>query len=80
MGASVVACYDAPPVLELGEHVLDFVALLVEALVIIAGLFSVLPAWDAGRDVPGCQLIAEPVAVIAPVADESRTLSRAHRG
>ena len=34
MGASVVAGVDAPPVLEASEHVLDFVALAVEGLVV----------------------------------------------
>lgn len=30
MGAAVVACMDAPPVLELAEHVLNLVPLSVE--------------------------------------------------
>lgn len=34
MGASVVSGCDAPPVLELGEEVLDPVALLVKLLVV----------------------------------------------
>ena len=34
VGASVVAGGDAPPVLELGEHVLDLVALMVESPVV----------------------------------------------
>jgi hypothetical protein len=32
MGAAIVAGVDAPPVLELAEHVLDFVALSIEGL------------------------------------------------
>ena len=41
MGASVIACGDASPVLELGEHVLDFVALAVERFVIVQRLLAV---------------------------------------
>ena len=37
MGASVVACGDAAPVLELGEQVLDLVPLPVEGFVIGEG-------------------------------------------
>ena len=33
MGAAVVAGVDAPPILQLAEHVLDLVALAVERLV-----------------------------------------------
>ena len=50
MGASVVACCDASPVLELGEEVLDLVALAIERLVV--GIWD-LPAAarrDAGLD------------------------------
>ena len=67
MGASVVTCCDAPPVFKLGKHVLDFVALFVECLVIIDGLLSVFPAWDARCNAPCGKLIAKPVAVIAAI-------------
>ena len=39
MGASVVAGVDAPPVLELAEHVLDLVALAIELLSCAIGIF-----------------------------------------
>ena len=42
MGASVVAGCDASPVLELGEQVLDLVALAVERLVVGEGDFAAL--------------------------------------
>jgi hypothetical protein len=72
MGASVVARSDTSPILELGEHVLDFMALLVERLVIIDGLLAVFPARNTRNDITDGQRIAEPVAVIASVSDERR--------
>lgn len=41
MCAAVVASVDTPPVLQLAEHVLDFVALAVERLVVWDLNFSV---------------------------------------
>ena len=41
MGAAVIACGDASPVLELGEHVLDLVALAVERPVVRDRYFAV---------------------------------------
>ena len=38
MGAAVIACGDASPVLELGEHVFDLVALAVERFIILQRL------------------------------------------
>ena len=70
MGASVVTCCDAPPVFKLGKHVLDFVALFAECLVIIDDLLSVFLAWNTRCNTPCGKLIAEPVAVIAAIGNE----------
>ena len=69
-GASIVACCDAPPILDFGEHVLDLMTLFVECLVIVDDLLSVYSAWHTRRDASRGQLITEPVTVIASVGDE----------
>jgi hypothetical protein len=48
MGAAVIACGGASPVLELGEHVLDLVALAVERFVIFQRLRAVFGGRDTG--------------------------------
>jgi hypothetical protein len=68
--ASVVAGVDAPPVLELAEHVLDLVALAVERSVV--GICTLRLAFDGmqgamPRSVRAC---AEPVGVVALVAEQ----------
>ncbi len=74
MGASVIARGDAPPVFELGEHILDFMALAVKGFVIIECLLAVF-GW---RDARYCALIgqcfAEPIAVVTPIAQQSGCL------
>ena len=74
MSTSVVACGDASPILELGEHVLDFVALTIERFVIIKRLLG-------RRDARDCtalnQAIAESVAVIAAVGNQRGGLGQA---
>jgi hypothetical protein len=37
MGASVIACVDAPPIFEAGEQVFDFMPLAIEFFVEIGG-------------------------------------------
>ena len=69
-GASIVACCDAPLILDFGEHVLDLMTLFVERLVIADDLLSVYSAWDTRRDASRGLLITEPVTVIASVGDE----------
>ena len=61
MGASVVACGDAPPVFELAEHVLDPVTLLVEHRIVRDRDFPVCFRRDAGCDAACKQGIPEPV-------------------
>ena len=71
MGASVVACCDASPVLELGEEVLDLVPLAIECLVVGKGFLPALRGRDARLDAPIGKSLAEPCAVIAPVGDQA---------
>jgi hypothetical protein len=70
VGAAVVACGDAAPVLEPAEHALDAVALLVDVGVVGDRRLSVRPARDAGRDLEIDQGLAEPVTGVAFVGDQ----------
>ena len=70
MGAAVVACGDASPVLELGEHILDLVALAVERFVVFQRLLAVFGRRDTGNDATLGQDMAEPVAVVAAIGDQ----------
>lgn len=42
MGASLVACEDAPPVLESAEHILDLIALAIKHSIVLDLDLSVL--------------------------------------
>ena len=70
MGASVVAGVDAPPVFEASEHVLDPVTGFVEFLVIGDLLDAVRFRRDAGRNAARQQGGAQPIGVVAFVADQ----------
>jgi hypothetical protein len=70
VGASVVPGGDAAPVLELGEHVLDPVALLVERLVIGQRDFPAFGGGDAGLAAPFGESVPEPIAVVAAIGKE----------
>jgi hypothetical protein len=70
VGAPVVAGGDAPPVLELGEHILDFVALLIERLIIGQRDFPAFGGRDAGLAASFGESFSKPIAVIAPVSDQ----------
>jgi hypothetical protein len=50
VSAAVVACVDAPPVLEFPEHILDLMPCLVEVAVMGDGYLSVGSRGDAGDD------------------------------
>ena len=71
MGAAVVSCGDASPVLEPAEHALDAVALPVEVYVVqrIGAFRFARPGIQAvtSRTVRDC---ADPVAVVALVGDQ----------
>ena len=70
MSTSVVAHCDAPPVLELGEQVFDFVARSIDRLVIGERRLSAFRWRNAGFGPAFCQRRAKPVAVIAAVGDQ----------
>jgi hypothetical protein len=68
MGASVVACCDAPPVLEPAEHVFDPVALPLKHGVIRDRDVPVRSRRNAGCDAASKQGIPEPVSIVATVS------------
>src|SRR5437764_14706450 len=70
VGAAVVAGGDAAPVLEFGEHVLDFVALLIERLVIGQRDFPALGGRNARLGASFGESFSKPIAVIAPISDQ----------
>lgn len=70
VSASVVAGGDAPPILELGEHVLDPMALFVERLVIGQRDFSAFGGRNARLAASLAEGGPEPIAVIASVGDQ----------
>lgn len=70
VGASVVACVDAAPIVEFAEHVLDLVTLAVEHGVVRDGHLSVGLRWDAEGDATLVQRGAELVGIVAPVGQQ----------
>ena len=78
MGAAIVAHGDPPPVLDAVEHDLDFMALLVEGLVVAAFSFAMPAGRDAGGDAPVPQCGTEPVGVVTPVSEEFLSIRHHH--
>ena len=76
MGASIVSCCDASPVLEPGEQVLDLVALAVENRIIGVWDFAASARRDAGLDASCFQFLPEPGAVVSAIGDEMRYLGQ----
>ena len=70
MCASVIAGVDAPPILELSEHVLDFMAVSIEATVIWNLDFAVGFRGDTGLNSTVSKGGAEPICVISLVAQK----------
>ena len=70
MGAAVVACVDAPPVLEAAEPVLDAMALPVEDGVVRDRHLARAGGRDAGCDAALGERGAEAVAVVAAVTEQ----------
>ena len=68
MSASVVAGMDAPPVLKSTECILDLVPFAIENAIMFDRLCAVGLRWDAGRDIPDRESLAEPVGVLSLVA------------
>lgn len=58
------------PVLELVEHVLDFMALAVEGHLVRDGHLAVRLRRDAGGDATLGQSMVESVAIVAPVGQQ----------
>lgn len=71
MGTSVIACCDAPPILELGEKVLDLVSATIEVFVVDVRFLPAFRGRDAGLDAPCEELFSEPGAVVALIGDEA---------
>ena len=65
--AAVISCCDAAPVFEFTEHVLDFVALLVESFIVCDLYLSVLLGRDAGLDAFAFQSLSEPIGIVAAI-------------
>jgi hypothetical protein len=76
---SVVACGDAPPVFELGEHVLDLMALTIEDFIIVEWLLAAFGWGDAWQGALLGQSLAEPVAVVTAVAEQCSGLWQARQ-
>ena len=77
MGASIIVCVDASPVLEATKHVFDFVGLAVEVLVVIDLYSAVGSRWDSGCYAAHRQGAAEPgsgLSLIFPCRREFRAL------
>ena len=66
-GASIIACGDAPPVLEFSKEDFDLVPMTIERLVVIDRRLAAFGRWGAGLCPTRFERCAEPVAVIAPV-------------
>ena len=70
MGASVIASVNTSPILELSKHVLDFMALPVEAAVVWYLDLSVGFRGDAGLNSTVGESDAKPISVISLVAQK----------
>src|SRR5437868_14513748 len=72
MCASIVTGVDAPPVLEPAERIFDLVPFAIENAVMFDRLCAVGLRWDAGRDTPDRERLAEPVGGVALVPEPLR--------
>lgn len=70
MGAAVVACVDAAPVLQATEHVFDAVSLAVENGIVRDRYPARAGRGDAGRYSALGQCAAEAIAVLTAVAKQ----------
>jgi hypothetical protein len=68
--AAVVVGVDAAPVLEVPDHVLDLLALLVEVFVVVDLDLAVGLGRGAGRNATLDEAFAEPVGIISLVAKQ----------
>ena len=70
MGASVVAGMDTAPVFQLTEHVLDFMAMVVERAILEDRHFAVRLRRNAGCNAAFGQGVAEPSGIVTSVAEQ----------
>ena len=70
MGASVIACRDAAPILELAKHSLDQVSLAVSPMVICDMRISRAATRDSWLDIAALQRRAEPIGIIAAIRNQ----------
>ena len=70
MGATIITCCDAPPVLEPAEHDFDFVALFVAGFAKVCRMPPTFSRRDTGLNILGFERISKLIAVIAFVADQ----------
>lgn len=77
MGAPIISCGDAPPILDPAEHVLNAVSLLVECLVVVCRMLSLFARRDAGRNTLVFQSIAEPVCIVTAIGKQFTGLGQA---
>ena len=70
MGASVITCSDAPPILEPCEHIFDFVALLIEGFIVGQRNSPAFGGGNAGLAALFGKSLPEPIAVIATVGEK----------
>lgn len=70
MGTPIVTGVDAPPVFEFSEHVLDLVAAFVERTIERDFGFTIGFWRNAGLDAARFERLAEPICIVALVAEQ----------
>ena len=70
MRTAIIAGCNAPPVFQAAEHDFDGIAFAILPLIVWDGLLAVFPWRNARRDAAFEEGLAEPAAVVAPVACE----------
>ena len=70
MGAAVIACSDAPPVLQFSKAVFNHVSLFVERFIVFVLYFTIFLWRNAWLDPFVFQGIAEPVRIITAISQQ----------
>lgn len=68
MGATIVAHGDTPPIFEFGKHILNFVTVFVEFLVVMDVAFTICAGRDAGSDALSRSRVSDPICVIPAIS------------
>ena len=76
MCATIISCCYASPIFEPAEHIFDFMPLFIQGFAISGWEVSTLPGWNTGCYFFGFQGGAKFIAVIALVADQTRSTVR----